>query len=165
MTVAESGSVVNVSLGRKPCLGIGLEKELVQYCLDMDAGYYGLRRRDIKSMAFQLALRNRIPHPFSTTSKMAGKKWLKGFLRHHPELRFRKPQSITMARVQAFTKENVDRFFSVLKPELQKIKFASDRVFNCDETGVTIVQHKPEDVRVFLKKFLTVGSLLPACLR
>jgi len=141
--------VVNVALGRKPALGIGLENELVKYCLEMDATYYGLRRRDIKRMAFQLALRNNLRHPFSVSSASAGKKWLRNFLRRHPELSFRKPQSISIARVQAFTKENISRFFDVLKPELQKIKFKADRIFNVDESGITVVQHAPEDVRKF----------------
>jgi hypothetical protein len=39
----------------------------------MDARYYGLRRNDVKRMAFQLAIRNSIQHPFSLQRKSAGK--------------------------------------------------------------------------------------------
>jgi len=41
--------------GRKTVLPSGLENKLVEYCIIMDQSYYGLRRQDIKRMAFQLA--------------------------------------------------------------------------------------------------------------
>ena len=97
-------------------------------------------------MAFDLALRNNIPNPFSKKHHTAGKKWLRGFMRRHPELSYRRPQRISVARAQSFTAENVAQFFSVLKPELEKINFKPSRIFNCDETGITIVQHSSQRV-------------------
>ena len=138
---------VSVRLGRKPVLE-GFEEELVEYCLEMDRTFYGLRRRDVRKMAYQLAILNKLKHPFSIEAKMAGKKWLQKFLRRHPQLSFRKPQLISMARVQAFTKENVGLFFNLLKPQLEKIQFRAHRIFNCDETGITVVQHAPQDVSI-----------------
>lgn len=41
-------NLVSKTLGRKPTLGLNIEAELVQYCLDMDSRYFGLRRSDIK---------------------------------------------------------------------------------------------------------------------
>ena len=137
---------MGVRLGRKPILPDYLEEELVKYCVVMDERFFGLRRSDIRRMAFQLAIRNNLKHPFSTLSKQAGKKWLKGFLLRHPELSFRKPQNISVARVQAFTKENINRFFDILRPELNKINHRPHRVFNVDETGITVVQHAPQKV-------------------
>ena len=123
-----------------------MEEELVRYCIHMDETYFGLRRRDIARMAFQLADHNKLKHSFASDARKAGKKWMRGFLKRHPQMAFRKPQSISVARVQSFTKENVALFFNVLKPEMEKIGFRPQRVFNCDETGITVVQHAPEKV-------------------
>ena len=35
-----------------------------------------------------------------------------------------------------------DRYFSILKTELEKINFDPSKIFNVDETGITVVQHK-----------------------
>jgi hypothetical protein len=56
--------LVQVNLGRRPILPGHIESELVKYCIEMDARYYGLRRNDVKRMAFQLAIRHGIQHPF-----------------------------------------------------------------------------------------------------
>jgi len=40
----------------------------------MEQRYYGLRRQDIKRMAFQLAVRNGLKHPFNQENSEAGKK-------------------------------------------------------------------------------------------
>lgn len=93
-------------------------------------------------MAFQLAIKNGINHPFSGVKKLAGKKWLKGFLNRNPQLSMRSPQGISAARVKAFTPENVQIFFDIYEAELEKIKFLPHRLFNVDETGITVVQHK-----------------------
>lgn len=67
---------------------------------------------------------------------------MKLFMARHPALSFRKPESLSKARVQGFTAENVKTFFELLKPKLQKINFNPNKIFNVDETGITTVQHK-----------------------
>jgi hypothetical protein len=59
--------LVNVHLGRT-VLSSELEGKLV------DQKYYGLRRQDIKRMAFQLALRNGLKQPFNQEKSAAWKK-------------------------------------------------------------------------------------------
>ncbi|GBP59179.1 CENP-B homolog protein 2 [Eumeta japonica] len=141
--------IVSGKMGRKTVLPPELEEELVNYCLQMESNYYGVTASDLKRMAFQLAIRNNIPHPFSRTKNKAGKKWIKLFLARHPNLSFRQPESLSRARIQGFTAENVKSFFDILKPELEKIKFNPNKIFNVDETGITTVQHT-------VRKILTV---------
>ena len=94
-------------------------------------------------MAFQIALRNNLPHPFPKTSNTAGRKWLNLFLkRNASQLTIRPPQSLSRARILGFTEENVKSFFNILRAELDKIKFNPARTFNVDETGITTVQSK-----------------------
>jgi len=53
---------------------VSLRIDFVEYCVIMDQSYYGLRRQDIKRMAFQLAKRNGLKHPFNQGKSEAGKK-------------------------------------------------------------------------------------------
>lgn len=49
------------------------------------------------------------------------------------------PQAISAARGQGFNAESVARFF---EKERDKNNYLPHRLFNVDETGITVVQHK-----------------------
>ena len=70
---------VQIKLGRGTVLNSELEETLVRYILEMEVKFYGLTRKDIKRMAFNLAEINGINHPFGNT-KAAGRGWLDLFL-------------------------------------------------------------------------------------
>lgn len=72
-------------MGKPPVLPDHLEAELEKYCKKLDQRFYGLRLKDIKHMAFLLAIKNNLMHPFSVSKATAGKKWLHGFMSRHPE--------------------------------------------------------------------------------
>jgi hypothetical protein len=105
----------------------------------MDEKLYGLRRRDIRVLAYQIAVKNNIQHTFSRGKGMAGKKWLNNFIRPHPHLAFRTPHLISLVRVKSFTEENVEFFFDLLKSELQKVKSDLTKVYNVNEAEIFIV--------------------------
>lgn len=50
--------IIRLSIGRKAVLSPELENELVQYALAMEGRFCGLRVRNIKRLAYQLAVRN-----------------------------------------------------------------------------------------------------------
>ncbi|XP_072398081.1 uncharacterized protein [Diabrotica undecimpunctata] len=152
---------VKSKFGRKPVFTADLEKSLVEHCLDMEQHYYGLTISDLRRLTYQLAILNQITHPFSNESKAAGKKWVRLFFKRHPELSLRRPQNLSMARAKGFAKENVDKYFSILKPELEKINFDPSKIFNVDETGIFVVQHKATRV-VTCKGKKQVHKLLSA---
>lgn len=77
----------------------------------MDARFHGLRRRDMRVLAYQLAVKNNMPNKFAESKGMAGEKWLKGFLKRNPTLAVRTPRAVSLARVKNFPKEKVDAFF------------------------------------------------------
>jgi hypothetical protein len=56
-----------------------LESALAEYCVIMKERFYGLRSSDIHRMAFQLAIRNKLIHPFSQQKGTAGEKVAKEF--------------------------------------------------------------------------------------
>nr|CAH7767143.1 unnamed protein product [Callosobruchus chinensis] len=138
--------LVKLSIGRKPVFSKELENDLVKYALAMEQRFYGLRSGDMKRMAFQLAFRNKIPHPFNG---------------RHPQLSMRTPQGMSAARVKSFTPEKVSGFFDLYEPEYNKIQNPSQRVFNVDETGITIVQHKHSKV-ISLKGKKQISTLTSA---
>jgi hypothetical protein len=55
---------------------------------------FGLTKKYVKRMAFQLAVKNHSRHPFFAEEGKAGKKWLRHFLGRNPTLSLRKPQPI-----------------------------------------------------------------------
>lgn len=167
---SDDQSVIDSRLGRKTVLVPELENQLVQYILQMESRYFGLTRTDVKKMAYQLALRNNIKHPFNNLT--AGRKWLKGFLyRHTDKLSLRTPTGTSFARAKGFTKENVKTFFNLLEKELEQNKFPPNRIYNVDETGVSVVQSKiPKVIGAKGKKQIGAltsaerGSLISLCL-
>ena len=60
----------------------------------------------------------------------------------YPELSFRQLESLSRACVQGFTPEHVKTFFNLLKPEMQKINYNPNKIFNVDETVISTIQYK-----------------------
>lgn len=127
-------------LGRKPILSSELEEHLVQYLLVMESKFFGLTRRDVRTMAYQLAKANGLADAFSKHHEFAGKTWLRLFLaRHKNTLSFRKATATSYNRTVGFCREKVKYFFDILQSEVDKHNIQPDRIFNVDETGLTVV--------------------------
>lgn len=157
----EEGSTGPRSIGRQPTLAKHVEEDLAKYCTLMENRFYGLTTRDVRAMAFKIASMNGIKHRFSKTSELAGRKWLKGFFRRNPTISVRQPQGLSFSRAKGFNPEDVAKFFELYDPCLQQIKNNPSRLYNCDETGITVVQHKHSKV-VALKGKRQVASLQSA---
>jgi hypothetical protein len=56
---------------------------------------------------------------------MAGKKWFYGFMRCHPELSVRQPESTSIARAKGFNKKQVQQFFDILEQLVDKYKITT----------------------------------------
>nr|CAD7570550.1 unnamed protein product [Timema californicum] len=72
-----------------------LEKDLADYCLIMENQLFSLSQRNVRRMAYQIAVKNGIVNPFSKKNKQAGKKWMKNFLRRNLQLVVHTPQGTT----------------------------------------------------------------------
>lgn len=149
-------------LGRKPVLNKEMENDLVKYAKEMETRYWGLTRRDITSLAFQLAKSNNIPNKFSVLRECAGKDWFYGFMqRHKHELSLREPTGTSFDRAKGFTKENVELFFNILESEYNEKKFSPTTIWNVDETGLSVVPSKISKV-VATKGKRQIGSMTSA---
>lgn len=118
------------------------ESELEQYVFEMEERLFGVTNNDLRRLAFQLAERNGLHHSFNRASGLAGKKWLYGFRRRHPQITVRKPEPTSFARAAGFNKPAVNRFFNLLGSILQKHQLDGSKIYNCDETGVKTVQQQ-----------------------
>jgi len=154
--------LVNVHLGRRTVLPSELENKLVEYCIIMDQSYDGLRRQGIKRVAFQLAIRNGLIHPFNQENSEAWKKQLGSFLQRHPVISMRTPGGISAARVKGFTSENVASFFDIYESELRKGNHPVHRIFSADERRIITVQHRHSKV-VSMRGKKEVASLTWQC--
>lgn len=130
----------------------------------MESLYFELTRQDVRVMAILLPKHNNISHSFNESNGMAGKNWLTRFLkRNSNKLSFRKPTGTSHAKAKSFNKAEVSKFFNTLEELHSKHKFTADRIFNVDETGLTIVQNRmPEVVGLKGEKKKQIGALTSA---
>lgn len=128
------------NLGRfKRVFSDDYEKELVDYATEMQNRFYGLSINDLRSLAFQLAERNNIDHPFDKHQKLAGIDWVQSFMKRN-KMSLRSPEPTSLARVAGFNRVQVSRFFEILKNEYIKHSYTANQVYNLDESGITTVQ-------------------------
>ena len=69
---------------------------------------------------------------------MAGENWMYQFLSRQRDLSIRKLETTSGARAMGFNRPNVSKFFDLLTETVDRFKLSADRIYNCDETGVTV---------------------------
>ena len=108
------------------------------HILDMENRLYGLTTGDVRKLAFDLAEKANIQHPFK--NGMAGRDWLRGFMARHPEISLRRPEGTSLNRAVSFNREIIVEFFRVYKGLIGSGEYTPRQVWNVDETGITPVQ-------------------------
>ena len=139
-------------LGRQPSLPIELENLLAKYIQDLDTMLFGISRKYLMSLAYQIADKNKLRHMFNNGIGFAGKHWYHNFMKRHPELSFRKPEATSLARAIGFNKDRVGRFFTLLEQTIERHHLDGTRIFNMDESGITTVQKPGKVISVRGKK-------------
>lgn len=155
----KTGSSIK-KLGRfTPIFTEAEELELVQHLKDLDALFYGLTKTEFLQLVGEFAKRKNKQTPFK--SNVAGKQWYKNFKKRHPEIVLRTPESTSIARLQAFNKPAVNRFYDLLQDIIEKENIRPDMIFNMDETGVrTSSTKQPKVLSVYGKKQVGAVSSL-----
>ncbi|KAK7478675.1 hypothetical protein BaRGS_00030060 [Batillaria attramentaria] len=136
-TVAEPG-VLNFGRYRN-ALPQEIELQLKAHVLDMQRRLHGLKMWDMRRLAFDIAEKAQINHPFNKESRKAGTDWVQNFLARH-KLSIRQPQGTSIARAVGFNKPQVQQFFALYKELLETHSCTPSRLWNMDETGLTTVQ-------------------------
>lgn len=117
---------------------------MVSHLKNMDRVFYGLTEGDLRSMAWGFAEGNKVAHPFR--NNQAGEGWCNGFLKRHPELVLRKPESTSLARASAFNRPQVERFFNLLRSLYLRYDLRPCDVWNVDEKGIQTSANRPPKV-------------------
>ena len=58
-------------LGRQQALHLHVEEELVKHLVAMECMFFGVTRKELMKLAYEVAEKNDIPHGFNRVSKMA----------------------------------------------------------------------------------------------
>lgn len=127
------------SLGRNPIFSPQAENELAGQVKKLANLYFGLTMKEVKRCAFIYAKSNNIQTPFNQEKEEAGKDWVAGFMSRH-SIVLRKPEGTSINRITAFNREEVSILWKNLRFLMEKYRFSPQRIFNCDETGITTVQ-------------------------
>lgn len=122
-----------------------MEAELVRHVLELESRFFGLTITDLRRLALQLAQKYKLPHSFNKEKQLAGWKWYYQFMKNHPEISLRTPESTTTARCKGFNKKVVMEFFDQYEAIIDKEKFTASQIYNVDETGLSTV-HKPAKI-------------------
>ena len=75
-------------------------------------------------------------------------------MRHHPKLTLKAPEGMSIARITAFNRVNVDVFFKAYTSAVEKYGFQPHQIYYLDESALSTVM-KPVKVVVHV-----VGQLL-----
>ncbi|XP_011875210.1 PREDICTED: uncharacterized protein LOC105566092 isoform X2 [Vollenhovia emeryi] len=137
------------------------EKELCNYIISMEQRLFGLTSMEVRSLAFQLAEKNNLHNSFNKETQLAGVDWLHGFMQRHSNISLRKPEATSAARAMGFNKVSVKKYFDLLTSIVQTRNITADRIFNVDETGVT-VNPKQQSRIVACKGRRQVGAITSA---
>ena len=135
----------NLSFGyRTPTtLSLEIEEQLVKYIKMASKIFFGITIKELRVLAYELAKANDIKMPKNwSEEEMAGIDWYKCFRRRHKDISLRTPEATSLGRMMCFNKHNVNEFYDNLQNLTENMGFTAERIYNCDETGVTTV-HKP----------------------
>ena len=104
-------------------------------------------------LAYQYATVNQIPG-FSNEKQAAGRKWLNGFLKRHPEITLRKAQNLSIARAMGANPTVITNWFELLKKIMDTCNITTPhQIWSGDETGI---QNVPKEIKVLgMKKIRT----------
>jgi predicted RNA binding protein with dsRBD fold (UPF0201 family) len=122
------------------------EEQLVDYCLKASKFHYGISIEEFLKLVYEYAVLLNKPYPQSwNVNKAAGKTFYQFFIKRHQNLSLRRPEATSLARATAFSKKNVELFFTKYTELLLRFNFTSDRIYNVDESGLSTV-HTPMKV-------------------
>ena len=137
--------------GPEPVLS-SMEGRLAGYLIEMGDMGFGLSRQEVMRLAFQIAEESGIKHPFKNCS--AGRKWFDTFRSRQPNLTLHMPEAMSYARAKAVNPRRIEDFLAKLRAIYAHLNLFSKpiQVFNVDESGLNVAQHKGKVVAELKRK-------------
>ena len=110
----KSGSMKK-EMGRKSVLTAEQEAELCNRIIRFRDVGMPVTGAMLRSYVYEFCERNNVPTTFSKTSRMAGKDWLKAFLKRNPSVASWRSQHTNPARAQKLNRYIVNDYFTKLE--------------------------------------------------
>lgn len=122
-------------LGPSSQLGRDAEKNLVEHIKQLQAVGFAPTRKDVRTIAYNLAKSLNIRHTFNQEKQMAGKVWLDSFMRRNSELSVRKAEGISRARTEGMNRQEVAHYFQLLTKLVidNNLQDKPGNIWNADE--------------------------------
>lgn len=105
------------------------EDDIVQWILDREDMNSPVTKQEVHAFAACVAAR-------ADPDEHLGKHWVERFLSRHEDIKMKPSRLIEAARKSAITKEGLEDYYSGLDRLIKRKNASSDRILNCDETGV-----------------------------
>ena len=135
--IVEDDDITEVSLRKygyfnnRSVFNISQEHLLVKNLLKASALYYGVSTNEVKSLAYEYASKPGLKIPNSwVAAKKPGSDWLSVFMKRHPNLTLRTPESTLLSRATSCNRYNVNAFYDKYKSVLQRDGFTPDKIWN-----------------------------------
>lgn len=133
-------------MGTKTVLSEKEEADFVVRIIRLSEVGFPITSDVLRKAVFDYCELEKISHPF--TSGIAGKHWLKLFLKRNPNIANRKSQNLNEARAQKLNRFIVNDYFEKLKAVMQdnSLMQRPDKIYNLDEKGIRLCLHKSPKV-------------------
>ncbi|XP_071952888.1 uncharacterized protein [Antedon mediterranea] len=123
--------------GPNPFLNRAEEGRLVEWLKHMAQIGYGRTKHELKLTVKKIVESDGRKTPFA--GNMPGRQWLRNFMKRHPDLSVRRPESLGIERATV-TKEKISQWFHEYKAfmkdaGIEDVISDPSRLFNVDETG------------------------------
>lgn len=127
--------------GTHPVLSCA-EDRLASYLVEMAKMGFGLCCQEVMHLAFQIAEQRGIEHPFKNSR--VGRKQFESFRSRHPNLMLHTPEALSYARARSVNARTIEDFLAKLAAIYahQNLYNGPMQVFNIDERGVNVIQHR-----------------------
>lgn len=124
----KNGKTVGPNMGRRTTFTTQQERDIANHCVLLSNLFYGMTPIELRRRAFEYAEASKIKHDFNIDSRLAGKDWLRGFLKRNTNVSVRQPEATSFNRVTGFSRVEVETFFQNLEKQFDKHKFSAGRV-------------------------------------
>lgn len=138
------------------------ERELSKYLIRCADIYFGLSKKDVRKLAYELTTKYNLSRPRTwDDNEMAGEEWFRMFMRRNRELSVRAAQATSLSRATSFNKSNVDAFYDNLTIVMDRHKFEPQDIYNTDESGEKWIQCT--NCKLWAHEECTKGCLAYVC--
>ena len=107
----------------------------MDYTIQAAKMFYGLPMNKVRRMVYQYAIAcesQTIPDAWKK-DQMATRDWYYSFMERHPTLVLKAPEGMSIARIVAFNKVNVETFFKAYTLAMEKYTFTPEFLVHCYE--------------------------------